>query len=121
MRIKKCIVDINFAEYFALVYGLWEARDSPNLIVYSDSLNALQWMNGRPTPKHRDYQLVSKMRDIVLKDRADLRLYTKFCKVKAHSGIYGNEQADLLARVGSSPSTVATWNLEDLIELMDVN
>jgi len=89
--------DTNRAELAAIYCGLLLApTGSGNIEVFTDSLTALQLINGNF--KHVKYDsLVNCVKYVADKKFINVN----YRKVKAHTGVYGNEIAHILARAGA--------------------
>lgn len=90
--------DINVAELLAILTAVSLSDDARPLALHTDSAASLHMLRqtGRIKPKYR--AIVGEIRDQI-RLRSE---YTWLYKVKAHSGIYGNERADQLSRVGTN-------------------
>jgi ribonuclease HI len=78
--------------------ALYQTDKYEPLVLYTDSQNALREIRSNGISKHKyQRQLVSLIQDSIGKRREP----TSLLKVKAHSGVYGNEQADRLAKLGT--------------------
>lgn len=89
------LLDINRAELGA-IYGSLSLidKDIP-LKIYTDSLCCIQMIEKQIKINRKYWDLMDSI-NLLKKEREKV----VFQKVKAHSGVYGNEVADRLARLG---------------------
>lgn len=101
--------DINQAELIAILMALIYVEShykDKNIIVKSDSLTALDLISGKnKNPKYATIiESIHKFKNAI------------FTKVKAHSGIIGNENADFLAKYATTYSS-NSLNIKDIINI----
>jgi ribonuclease HI len=91
--------DINRAELAAIYVGLLTAPLSRRIQVLSDSETAINLLNGKKYHK-RFSVLVECIRFVARVRFNDSVIFTK---IKGHTGIYGNDVAHRLSRIGTQP------------------
>lgn len=89
-------VDINELEMMAIFAALQVHDPRRDMVVHSDSQTALNAIAGRRSSRKYD-RMLDKIMESLERRSGD----TSFVKVKAHSGVRGNEIADALAGRGS--------------------
>ena len=115
----------NVAELCAILYVMCTVMDSTDLVIYTDSMYAIQclttWIvswesNGWRTSNGGHVRNTMILKDMIKIKRARDRAgsTTELVHVKGHSGNPGNEMADILARRGSE-TACASYRLEMLI------
>jgi ribonuclease HI len=90
----------NCAELYAVIRALEICDKSKDLIIYTDSIYVITCHNIEYPKKNID--LVMRMNDLIKERKGKVRIE----HVKGHSGVYGNEQADRLAYLGSKKKYV---------------
>jgi ribonuclease HI len=89
----------DLGELIAVLYAIETTDTHAPLVIVTDSKNALNHIFKKCTPKMPiQREAVKYLREFTRRHRKD---YTWFVNVKGHSGVYGNEQADMLARKGA--------------------
>lgn len=102
------------AEIAAIVAALIQAKDyiPRNLNIYSDSVEAIQLITlnlDNPSCKTGDTNNELIQNGVKChKELTDLKVNITFNKVRAHSVVYGNVQADKLAKEGATMDKIAS-------------
>lgn len=97
------------AELYAIQYALMTNKDSENILIYTDSKYSIDciytWIhawnkNNWKNSKGKDVKNAVYIKSIEneLKDRNTKGYVTNIKHVNGHVGVYGNEQADILAK-----------------------
>jgi ribonuclease HI len=90
------LVDINRAELGAIYASLCIINRDIPLKIHTDSLCCIQMIEKQIKINRKYWDLMDSI-NLLKKEREKV----VFQKVKSHSGIYGNEVADRLARLGT--------------------
>lgn len=99
-------MDVNYGELLALLLGAMLPDRSAPLLLHTDSATALSIALGRHPHLPKKYRELADDVARVLDARTGT---TGIVKVKAHSGVYGNDQADVLARRGVVDRLAPMW------------
>lgn len=91
-------MDVNYGELLALLLGTMLPDLAAPMVLHTDSATALSIALGRHPSLPLKYRALADDVARVLDARTGA---TSLVKVKAHSGVYGNDQADALARRGA--------------------
>jgi len=93
------------AELAGIYLGIDAFKYNPDIIILTDSLSSIdllcKMLNNPPYFIGHSHGLAVKNIVDLLKLRSELRLHTSIWKVKAHSGLYGNNVADTWARIAA--------------------
>ena len=110
---------INRAELAALLYCLTHWQDNTEVTIVTDSQSSMQSRNAHLTDPddhkyHVHQHMLQSIADIILK-RAKLGRHTSSLKVKCHTGVDGNDWADILANQAADGDT---WEVDMSEELV---
>ena len=94
--------DVNFCELLAIYVAVLNSQKDRDLILYTDSYIALKLINeASQNPDHHVKNMKYRMIvEYIMQVITNRNTKTKLLKVKAHQGHVGNENADILARMG---------------------
>ena len=111
---------INRAELAALLYALRRWQDSTDMTIVTDSQSSMQAINAqlRDPNDHKCHvhkHMLQAIADIIL-DRAELGRHTSIVKVRSHTGIHGNDWADILANQAADGDA---WDVDMSDELVE--
>lgn len=114
--------DVNFCELVAIYAALLNSEEHSNVVLYTDSIISLKLIddsnNGIPIRNEKYERIVRMIIELIKNRKRD----TKLMKVKAHRGHIGNENADILARIGIyNKDAIVVENESQLTSKMRVN
>lgn len=114
--------DVNFCELVAIYVALLNCEENSDVVLYTDSIISLKLIDDANNGVHirnEKYERIVKMIIHLIKHRTR---DTKLMKVKAHRGHIGNENADILARIGIyNKDAIVVENESQLTSKMRIN
>lgn len=94
-RVLSDVRDVTFAELCGIYAAIMHIpRDTP-IMLYTDSLDSLYMLRGYNVYKRTYHDTMLRFLHMALSRRT---AFTVMHKVKAHSGVWGNEEADRMAK-----------------------
>lgn len=109
---------IYHAELQAIIAALLLPHNNTNINIHTDSQNCIDFISEAPYWTAADWEIVPHLRTQkllinLLNFSKSLNNKVKFTKVKSHTNILGNDNADSLAKIGRK-ATITIFNENDL-------
>ena len=114
--------DINFCELVAIYVALINGNPNADILIYTDSLTSLKLINeGSISFENVNNIKYKEIISIIIQFIRLHKHHVKLMKIKAHQGYVGNENADIMAKMGAYKKTIVIDNLTELRNKMMSN